>query len=63
MPLDSLDQQDLKASVGYLELGMAEEANTELEEIDPFCRHFCPPRLARCARLSSSSTAALDPPS
>ena len=34
---------------GYIELGMFEEANAELEEIDPFCRHLPEVLLARLA--------------
>ena len=41
MPLEASDQQHLKAGLGCAELGMFEEANAELEEIDPLCRH-CP---------------------
>jgi hypothetical protein len=40
MPLDKFDQQHLRAAHGYIQLGMFEEANAELEEIDPFCRHL-----------------------
>ena len=38
MPLEPPDQQHWKAAVGYVELGMFQEANLELEKIDPFCR-------------------------
>jgi tetratricopeptide (TPR) repeat protein len=38
MPLEPHDQQHLIASQGYIELGMFDDANSELEEIDPFCR-------------------------
>jgi tetratricopeptide (TPR) repeat protein len=38
MPLEPPDLQRLKAAHGYIDLGMFEEANAELEEIDPFCR-------------------------
>lgn len=38
MPLEQPDQQHLRSAHGYVELGMFEEANAELEEIDPFCR-------------------------
>jgi tetratricopeptide (TPR) repeat protein len=40
MPLEKPDQQHLRAAHGYIELGMFEEANAELEEIDGFCRHL-----------------------
>ena len=40
MPLEGPDQLHLRAAAGYIELGMFEEANAELEEIDPFCRHL-----------------------
>lgn len=39
----------LRASRSYIELEMFEEANTELEEIDPFCRHLPEVLLARLA--------------
>ena len=32
--------QHLQAAHGYIELGMFEEANAALEEIDPFCGHL-----------------------
>lgn len=38
MPLEQPDQHHLRSAHGYVELGMFEEANAELEEIDPFCR-------------------------
>src|SRR6266850_1500379 len=38
MPLEFLDQQHLQAAEGFLTLGMYEDANAELEEIDPFCK-------------------------
>jgi tetratricopeptide (TPR) repeat protein len=38
MPLELPDRQHLKAAHGYIELGMFEDANAELEEIDPYCR-------------------------
>jgi len=40
MPLSNPDQQHLRAAHGFIELGMFAEANAELEEIDPFCRHL-----------------------
>ena len=39
MSLDGCDQRHLQAAHGYIELGLFEEANAELEEIDPLCRH------------------------
>jgi len=36
MPLEGSDQLHLRAAAGYIELEMFEEANGELEEIDPF---------------------------
>jgi tetratricopeptide (TPR) repeat protein len=38
MPLEPPDQHHWKAAVGYVELGMYESANAELEKIDAFCR-------------------------
>ena len=38
MPLEVPDQQYLQAAVGYVELGMFAEADSELDKIDPFCR-------------------------
>ena len=38
MPLEPPDQQYWQAAVGYVELGMFQEANDELENIDPFNR-------------------------
>lgn len=38
MPLEQHDQQHLSAAEGFLTLGMYEDANAELEEIDPFCK-------------------------
>jgi hypothetical protein len=40
MPLEATAQLRLRAAAGYIDLGMFEEANAELEEIDPFCRHL-----------------------
>ena len=40
MPLEGPDQLHLRAAHGYIELGLFEEANAELEEIDPFYRHL-----------------------
>ncbi len=37
MPLESSDRQYLRATQGYLELGMYSEAAAELEKIDPVC--------------------------
>jgi len=49
MPLEGHDQLHLRAACGYIELEMFEEANAELEEIDPFCRHLPEVLLARLA--------------
>ena len=38
MPLERPDQLHLRSAHGYIELGMFEEANAELEKIDPFSR-------------------------
>src|SRR5215475_16101296 len=38
MPLEPPDQQHWRAAVGYVELGMFQEANDQLENIDPFNR-------------------------
>lgn len=40
VPLEKPDQQHLRAAHGYIQLGMFDEANAELEKIDPFCRHL-----------------------
>jgi tetratricopeptide (TPR) repeat protein len=40
MPPENPDQRHLRSAHGYIALGMFEEANAELEEIDPFCRHL-----------------------
>lgn len=47
MPLENPDQLHLRAADGYIDLGMFEAANAELEEIDPFCRHAPEVLLAR----------------
>ena len=47
MPLEAADQLRLRAAYGCVELGMFEEANEELEEIDPFSRHLPEVLLAR----------------
>ncbi len=39
----------MRAAHGYIELGMFEEANAELEEIDPFRRHLPDVLIARVA--------------
>ena len=49
MPLEGPDRLHLRAAGGYVGLGMFEEANAELEEIDPFCRHLPEVRMARLA--------------
>jgi tetratricopeptide (TPR) repeat protein len=38
MPLEPPHQQYWQAAVGYVELGMFTEADSELDKIDPFCR-------------------------
>ncbi len=38
MPLEPPDHQYWQAAVGYVELGMFQEANDQLENIDPFNR-------------------------
>src|SRR5262245_28857581 len=38
MPLEPPDQRYWHAAVGYVELGMFAEADSELDKIDPFCR-------------------------
>src|ERR1043166_8309789 len=38
MPLESPHQHYWQAAVGYVELGMFTEADSELDKIDPFCR-------------------------
>jgi tetratricopeptide (TPR) repeat protein len=38
VPLEQPDRQHWQAAAGYVELGMFLEANTELNEIDPFNR-------------------------
>ena len=38
MPLEPPDQQHWQAAVGYVELGMFQDANDQLENIDPFNR-------------------------
>ena len=38
MRLEPPDQQFFDAACGYVQLGMLQEANTELENIDPFLR-------------------------
>src|SRR6476620_9930854 len=38
MPLEAPDRQNWTAAVGYVELGMFEDGNDQLEKIDPFNR-------------------------
>jgi len=38
MPLEAPDYQHWQAAVGYVELGMFQEANDQIENIDPFNR-------------------------
>jgi len=40
MSLEMPDQSRLHAAHGYVELGMYDAANAELEEIEPLCRHL-----------------------
>ena len=40
MPRTKPDQQHLRSACRYIELGMFEEAQAELEKIDPFCQHL-----------------------
>jgi hypothetical protein len=40
MPLEGADQQYWQAAVGYGELGMFAEADSELDKIDPFVALF-----------------------
>ena len=40
MPLEPPDRKHWEANVGYVELGMFEDANDQLENIDPFM--ICP---------------------
>jgi hypothetical protein len=49
MPREGPDRLHLRAAVGYIELAMFEEANAELDEIDPFCRPLPEVLLARLA--------------
>ena len=49
MPVEKADQQHLQSAHGYVALGMFLEANAELEEIDPLCRHLPEVLLARVA--------------
>src|SRR5262245_22534046 len=54
MPLEPPDQQYWQAAVGYVELGMFAEADSELDKIDPFCRalpEILAVRLAICRGL------------
>jgi tetratricopeptide (TPR) repeat protein len=49
MPLEPPDQQYWQAAVGYVELGMFQEANDQLENIDPFNRAAPEVRAVRLA--------------
>ena len=40
MPRAKTDQQHLRSACRYIELGMFDEAQAELEKMDPFCRHL-----------------------
>lgn len=52
MPLEGIDQY-LQAAIGYAELGMFEEADSELDKIDPFCRAL--PRNSRRVEQGQAS--------
>ena len=47
MPLEKADQEHLQAASGYIQLGLLEEANAELENIEPSCRQVSDVLLAR----------------
>ena len=47
--LEDPDELHLRAGHDYIELELFEEANAELEEIDPFCRHLPEVLIARLA--------------
>jgi tetratricopeptide (TPR) repeat protein len=49
VPLEPPDQQHWQAAVGYVELGLFEDANEELEKIDPFNRAAAEVLAARLA--------------
>ena len=49
MPVEGPDQLHLRAGHGYIEIELFEEANAELEEIDPFCWHLPEVLIARLA--------------
>jgi len=49
MPLEKPDLQHLRSAHGYIDLGMYEAANAELEAIDPLCRHLPEVLIARVA--------------
>ena len=38
MPLEPPDLEHWQGAIGYVELGMFQDANDQLEKIDPFCR-------------------------
>jgi tetratricopeptide (TPR) repeat protein len=38
VPLEPPDQQYWQAAIGYVDLGMFVDADSELDKIDPFCR-------------------------
>jgi len=42
VPLQLKNPYQLQAAHGYIELGLFEEANAELEDIDPFRGHLLP---------------------
>src|SRR3954447_9755140 len=49
MALEGVEASHLRAAHVYIELGLLEEANSELEEINPFCRHLPEVLIARAA--------------
>ena len=49
MALGRGDKRHLQSARGYIELGMFEEANAELEQIDSFCRHLPEVLIAKVA--------------
>ena len=69
MPLEVAEEKHLRAAHGYIELGMFEAVNAELEEIDPFlpratqvsrrCIRALRPRHLRSVRRHSRSPCAL----
>ena len=54
VPLEPPDQQYWRAAVGYVELGMFQDANDQLEKIDPFNRAAPDVIAVNVARLRGS---------